>query len=220
MAMNVTRGGLRPAKLINLKTNEIVNFMFNPHEFTISKSNNWSDGKEQGVNMPKSVFQRGQARTLSLVLHFDTQADQSDVTQKTAPLWKMMDIVPMTKMIRTGKGLPPPVAFYWGSVYFRAIITQMQEKFTLFSDQGIPLRCEVTVSLKEYVPDAQATTATTAQRSTPPPEVLTMLEGDRPDHIASRSGGKPSDYRKTMALNNIDNPLKIRKGKQLKRIGR
>jgi hypothetical protein len=35
--MPTTKGGLVPAKLVNLATNDEVNCMFNPHEYSLTK---------------------------------------------------------------------------------------------------------------------------------------------------------------------------------------
>ena len=67
--LNLTKGGLAPATLTNLDTNEIVNFMFNPFEYTLSKRNTWQDKPLTGQNLPYINFQQGGAITLKLTLH-------------------------------------------------------------------------------------------------------------------------------------------------------
>ncbi|MEL7235475.1 MAG: hypothetical protein AAGK74_13325, partial [Chloroflexota bacterium] len=154
---NLTRGGLSPAKITNLiKTSDVVYFMFNPYEFEISRSVTWDgsssggDGdsggekkKPAGVDTPPLTFVTGNQATISLTLHFDTQESGSPVTSLTSKLWKMTKIDTSTVNAQSEKGNPPPVAFQWGNLYFAAVITKISEKFTLFDESGIPLRCEV-----------------------------------------------------------------------------
>lgn len=218
MAMNLTRGGLSPATITNLKTKEAVKFMFNPFEYSITKSNTWQSKPVVGENLPLVTFQQGGPQTISLQLHFDSQADGKDVRGFTAPLWKMMMIDQQTKNSRSGKSQPPPVMFEWGKLHFKAIITSMTEKFTLFTDKGIPLRCQVDISLQQYLDEASVPPQTSGQTGggQTAPKNTRIIQGERMDHVASQNGGSPSDYRKIASDNNIDNPNKVPPGKQLK----
>src|SRR5215475_8794261 len=165
MTLNVTKGGLAPATITNLITNDVVKFMFNPFEYTISKQNTWQDKPVIGQNLPMVTFQQGGAETLSLTLHFDNQASGGDVRSFTQPLWKMMMIDESSKNSETGKGEPPPVMFEWGKLHFKAVITSMSQKFLLFNDKGVPLRCTVEVSLRQYLDDADIAPQTADQTS-------------------------------------------------------
>jgi hypothetical protein len=215
MVSNVTRGGLNPAQIINLSTNKAVNFMFNPFEFTISKSVNWGDaeGTGMGENAPMSKFVMGNARSVSLTIHFDTQDSGGDVTYYSSQLWEMSMIDSKTEDKKTGKGTPPTVAFKWGKLYFKAIITQIDEKFTLFSEKGVPLRSEVTLSLREYVDAKTKLKASISSGSTTKPPTVTQQTGlDRLDNIAAIAGLLASQWRDVASANNIDNPLKVPTG--------
>lgn len=217
MTLNLTRGGLTPATITNTVTNEVVKFMFNPYEYTISKSNTWQDKPVSGLNLPMVTFQQGGAQTLNLTLHFDSQALKADVRGYTAPLWKMMMINEAGKSQRSGKGEPPPVTFEWGKLHFKAVITSMSEKFSVFTDSGTPVRCTVEISLRQYLDEADV-----------PPQIpqgaggagaaqsKKVVQGERLDHIAASQGGGAASYRQIAADNNINNPLKIPTGTSLK----
>jgi nucleoid-associated protein YgaU len=46
---------------------------------------------------------------------------------------------------------PPRIRFIWGlGLSFRGIIDSIQQKFTLFTPAGIPVRATATLSIKEY----------------------------------------------------------------------
>jgi hypothetical protein len=218
MTLNVTRGGLVPAKLVNLSTNEEVKFMFNPFEYAISKSNTWEKKPVIGKNVPQVVFQQGGAETLSLTLHFDTLADGADVRGYADTLWKMMMVDETTENPRSGKSAPPAVAFEWGRLYFKAIITSMTQKFTLFLPNGTPVRCQVDVSLEQMADDnefqPQITGGGTGGQTAP--RTSTVTQGDRMDHIAANSTGDSSNWRSVAEQNNVDNPLSLQPGQTLR----
>lgn len=217
MTAPTTRGSLNPAKITNLNTEEIVYFMFNPFEFTISKTNSWSNRPVTGINLPLVSFTNGGAQSLTLNLYFDTTRSPSDVRAFTAPLWNMMMIDPDTIDTNTGKGQPPQVAFEWGGLYFKAIITTMSENYVLFNAEGIPLRSKVTVTLQQYIdesdlpPQIQEQLANEQAQST-----QQMQEGERLDNVASQNGQQPGSYRAIAEQNNIDNPQRVPNGTTLR----
>jgi hypothetical protein len=216
MTSTLTRGGLVPAKIVNLSTNEEVLFMFNPHEYKITKNNTWTEQKITGQNLPKVIFSEGGAPTLHLTLHFDTLAQGSaDVQYYTAPLWKMVMIDTTTENARTHKGTPPPVAFEWGRLYFKAIITSINENFTLFTPSGVPIRSTVEVDLKQFMDIAAQPPQVPEQSTQTAPQSTTAVQGDRLDHIAARTTGDASNYREVAEANNIDNPMQVRNGQTL-----
>jgi len=114
-----TRGNLAPATIENLITHEKVYCMFNPHEYTLSKQNQWKQDKVKGKNVPKVKFSQGGVQSLKLQLFFDTYADETDVREHTKALWKMMQITEQKKNPRSNKSEPPRVAFSLGELLFQ-----------------------------------------------------------------------------------------------------
>lgn len=217
MSINVTQGGLKRGKLTNLITNQSVEFMFNPFEYTISKSNSWESRNVVGKNMPLVTFTQGGAQTISLTLYFDVSTGRNDVRQKTQNLWKMMMIDSSTIDATTGKGEPPKVAFEWGGLYFKSIITQLSEAFLLFNTDGVPMRSKVSISLQQVMDEESITPQTTGTTGAGnQQQSVTQTEGQRMDNIASDSGKPPSNYRDIASNNNIDNPNSVPNGKKLK----
>jgi len=214
--MGNTRGGLRPGSITNLSTNKVVKFHFNPHEFSISKSNTWAKRSSQGNNIPAIHFEEGGPQDLSLSLHFDTQPEGTPVTNVTNPLWQMMLVVESEADRTTGKSQPPVVEFKWGPLAFKSVITQMTEKFVLFSDAGVPLRSVVDISLQQYVDeDAQSDSLglTTGNVSTPTAEQVTS--SDRIDLLALAMTGSVGGWKALATQNNIANPLSLVTGSSL-----
>jgi hypothetical protein len=210
--LNLTKGGLAPATLTNLDTNEVVNFMFNPFEYTLSKSNTWQDKPVTGQNVPYINFQQGGAIKLKLILHFDSQATGADVRTFTDKLWKMVLINEAKVDAKTGKGQPPAVVFDWGKLHFKAIITSLSQHFTLFTETGIPVRCSVDVDLQQFLDEPGETGAAQAGGTSPAKAPATAVQGQRLDNMTKN----PNDQRKVAEKNNINNPLKVPNGTKLK----
>lgn len=213
--MTLTRGGLQPAKITNLITNDEVKCMFNPFEYTLTKSNQWEKKPVKGKNVPNVSFKQGGSQVLKLTIHFDTMADGSDVRTHTDKLWKMMLIDDSTRNAQSNKSTPPDVAFEWGRLYFKAVITQMSQKFTLFDENGTPLRCQVDVTLEQMIDVDDYPPQGAAAPPPSPAKPRTMIQGDRPDNVAASDGGDAGDMRQMMENNNIDDPLALRPGQTL-----
>lgn len=210
--MAMTRGGLKPAKIINVNTGDEVECMFNPFEYTLTKQNQWEKKPSKGANTPEVRFKQGGSQVLKLKVYFDTLYPGSDVRQYTDKLWKMMMVDDSTRHAQSDKSAPPEVAFEWGRLYFKAVLTNMTQKFTLFDDQGTPLRCEVDITLEQMIDidDYGPQSAVASSVAQVAPQVAQMTSADRPDTVAS-----PDTMRDMLAANNINNPLKIPPGTPL-----
>jgi hypothetical protein len=214
MTMNLTRGGLTAGKIKNLSDNSEVKFMFNPYEYTIKKTNTWQEQAVMGENLPRIIFDKGGAQDLALKLHFDTLAQAQDVRGITKSLWKMMMIDTSSENTTTGKGSPPKVQFEWGGVVFKSVVISLSEKFTLFTANGTPVRCEIDISLRQVEDNsaaiAQIPAVTSASTST-----VTSTSSLRMD-MAALLAGAAGGARELAANNNVDDPLKVPNGTKLK----
>jgi len=210
-----TRGNLAPATIENLITHEKVYCMFNPHEYTLSKQNQWKQDKVKGKNVPKVKFSQGGVQSLKLQLFFDTYADETDVRDHTKALWKMMQVTEQKKNPRSNKSEPPRVAFHWGSFYFKAVIVSLSQKFTLFSKDGTPLRTTVDVSFQQVEdPDDHARQNPTSGGG-PPLKTHVVQANERLDWIAAQAYGDPTHWRLIARENHLVHPLRLREGQQL-----
>ncbi|MDX2161438.1 MAG: hypothetical protein SF162_08955 [bacterium] len=214
--LNVTRGGLAPGKIVNLSTKEEVRFMFNPFEYSLSKSNDWTKKPVMGQNLPQVVFEQGGAQQLSLTLHFDSYAEAKDVRTYTNALWKMMMIDESKVNAKSGKAAPPPVEFQWGKLFFKSIIVSLSQKFTLFDPSGVPLRCTVDITLQQYLELPPPITSGGSGGAAANGKKNAVEPGDRIDHVAQKQNGDPNSQREIAERNNIDNPMKVKPGTPLK----
>ncbi len=213
--MPSTKGGLVPAALINLSTSERVHFMFNPSEYTLTKQNTWERKATKGKDVPSVTFKQGGAIKLKLQLFFDTYADSTDVRLYTDMLWKMMAVDQTKKNAQSDKSDPPMVAFEWGKFYFKAIITNISQKFTLFLPDGTPVRTTVDVSLEQVVAEGDYEPQPVGNTTAAASQSVTTTSSDRMDTIAADQTGDSNNYREIAEANNIDDPRNVPPGTQL-----
>lgn len=215
--MPKTKGGLVPANIKNLSTGEIAHFMFNPNEYSISKSNTWNREDDAGKNVPSITFKQGSPISLKLQLYFDTYMDESriDIREYTDVLWKMMVVDPNKEDPDTKKSEPPKVAFQWGKFYFEAVIKSLSQKFTLFLEDGTPVRSTVDISLEQIEdPTDFKPQAAIAQPANPRKSIVATLS-TRLDQIAAEHLKDATQYRKIAEANNMDDPRKPKPGQTL-----
>lgn len=123
---------------------------FNPPEYTLGKAAQIAEIAIPGIDSPVLQFVRGQTQTLALELFFDTtRLGRSDV--RALDVRTLTDRVAQLGRIQPHTHAPPRIRFVWGlGLSFRAIVDNVQQKFTLFNPTGIPVRASLTMSFKEY----------------------------------------------------------------------
>jgi nucleoid-associated protein YgaU len=123
---------------------------FNPPEYTLAKAAQIAEIAIPGIDAPVLQFVRGQTQTLALELFFDTTRAGSTLT-KVVDVRLLTNMVAQLGRIQPNTHAPPRVRFIWGlGLSFRAIVDNVQQKFTLFNPAGIPVRATLAVSFKEY----------------------------------------------------------------------
>lgn len=219
MARTASNGKLEKATIVNLDTREKVTCLFNPKEYTFSRQNTWKFQNNKGANLPTPEFQSGQPTQLQVQLFFDTCATGEDVREAyTEKIWNMMRVNedPKIKDPKTKKGRPPIVQFQWGRAWgFEAVLTNVQQKFSLFLNDGTPVRAELTLTFQQ-VRDARSfgrQNPTSGGR--PGQRVRVVREGETIDRIAYEEYGDPTLWRQIAAANSIDNPLELHPGATL-----
>jgi len=220
MAKN-TRGNLTAAQIYEVDSdgNKVddgisVACMFNPYEYRVSKTNTFSQRPQNDADVTQAEFQSAGPQTLTLSLYFDTYETQEDVSQTTRQLWKFM----LTKTQRNsqrGQKIPPPqVAFEWGVFCFVAYITTMTQTFTLFKQDGTPVRAKVDVTFNQYV-DVNDYPRQNAIGGTFYEQAWRVTAGDRLDTIAGEVYGDPQKWRLIAERNHISNPYALQPGQIL-----
>jgi nucleoid-associated protein YgaU len=194
-----------------------IKCMFNPKEYSFAKKNKWSQPKAKGGNVPEFEFGGGDPATLTLQLFFDTFETGEDVrAAHTDAVWKLMMIDPSLKDHTTQKGRPPKVRFQWGVAWsFEAVITSITQKFTLFGEDGTPLRATLDVSFQQvkdalfWPPQNPTSGGLGGGRQ------WTVKEGDSLSSIAFAEYGDPNHWRPIAEANQLVQVRRLRPGMTL-----
>jgi hypothetical protein len=192
-----------------------VECMFNPFEYTVSKTNSYTEDPKNNSDTPQFQFTKAGAQTLRLSLTFDTYEQDTDVSRITSQLWKLMESKTRNEGNKNKKVPPPEVAFHWGVFHFIAVITDMTQKFTMFRQDGMPVRAKVDVTFTQHkdVNDYPGQNPTSG--GGPIERVRQIVAGDRLDLIAAEVYRDATKWRLIAERNKIDNPLALRPGQQL-----
>jgi hypothetical protein len=186
-------------------TKETITVLFNPTEYRINKSNQFAEVAIPGLEAPPLQFIRGNARTLTMQLFFDTYEKGSDVRQHTGKILKLLEI-------DNELHAPPICHFNWGQLNFIGVLERADQRFTLFLSNGTPVRATVDVSFKEYLEtDAQGRQLSSADFTR---RHLVQL-GETLSSIAGREYGDPGLWRPIAEENGIDDPLALQPGQLL-----
>ncbi|ACO45547.1 hypothetical protein DEDE109153_04740 [Deinococcus deserti] len=134
--------------------------MFNPREYTISRKVEWDNQTNDTNDEGNKVYKGGSPASMTLELFFDTYANRKsanqveDVRKYTGPVWELIRMDPSTKPQASNpnveKGRPPTVLFQWGGTWhFTAVITNIEQQFTLFMPDGTPVRSIMKVTFEQ-----------------------------------------------------------------------
>lgn len=216
-----TRSNLVPARIFTVDQNgqEIsgvsVPCMFNPYEYTVSKSNTYEEKSQNQSDVPQVEFKKAGAQTLKLELMFDSYETGADISLVTNQLWKLMEAKTRQEGNTTRKVPPPDVAFEWGVFRFVAVVTNMTQKFTLFKPDGTPVRAKVDVTFTQHVDLNDYPNQNPSSGGGQAERIWRVVAGDRLDAIAYQVYGEATRWRTIAERNNLNNPLVLTPGQTL-----
>jgi nucleoid-associated protein YgaU len=203
------------------KNQKVVECLFNPTEYSFTKSNTWQRNDIIGRDLPLVNFQGGGTMTLSVSLLFDTYAAPlrggapEDVRNYTEKVLNLMKIDPTLKDPHSQSGRPPRVSFRWGNSWsFKSVITEITQRFTLFLSDGTPVRATLDVTFQQVeqegtYPPQNPTSVAHAQK------IRVVGPGETVDTIAFQEYGDSRKWRVIADFNHLDNPLRLRPGQKL-----
>jgi hypothetical protein len=183
-----------------------VTVQFNPQTLKLNFANEDNSG---GQSPPKQSTGSGTSK-MSVELLFDTSADGSDVRKNTEKVAYFI----MAPRGSDDKPVQPGLSFEWGSFIFRGVVKSMDETLDYFSEEGVPLRATISLSVArpniEFIEAAGGQGAgNNATGATAP------LEAARPNDnlqsLAARNGNS-GDWKAIASANNIDDPLRLQAG--------
>lgn len=196
--------------LLGVHKGEKAEVIFNPAEYSLQKGNQFASAPLPGLSNPVLSFVNGDADILSMELFFDTYTNRggSDVRNETKKIARLLDIDPTIHA-------PPPVRFVWGPLSFRAVIERLTQRFTMFREDGVPVRATLSVTFKEYKTiEEQLSERPTESSDWTKRRVV--ADQDRLCLIAAIEYGDPAVWRVIAEANEIDNPRLLVPGQELR----
>lgn len=185
-------------------------YYFNPTDFTIETKNQYQRTAMPGLPTPITQFISGETQTISLSLLFDTYETKVDVRQYTGQVVKLMEI-------DSDLHHPPICDFSWGKALsstknsFRGVIDSCQQKYTMFLEDGTPVRATLTLSISEYRKINEQLEE--LKLASPDRTKYRMFkEGDALWRMAFREYNDPGAWRRIAVDNAIDFPRVVQPG--------
>lgn len=196
---------LEKATLTRLRTGQQISVMFNPAEYSFDVGNSFAEIDIPGLRTPPIQYVRGNSRSLKMELFFDSYEKRSDVRAATQQITGLLDADPLTQA-------PPILLFNWGGFSLQCVLESAAQRFTMFLEDGTPVRATLSVSFKEY---EAVTVQIQSGLFIGPPTVHNIIAGETASKVAELVLGDPKAWRAVADLNNLDNPRKLLAGAAL-----
>ncbi|HZR52280.1 MAG TPA: hypothetical protein VFB06_22560 [Streptosporangiaceae bacterium] len=213
-----------------------IEALFNPTEITLTRSTVWQQQQTVGQGVPSGAaveqeFRSVEAEQFSIELFFDTYGarsgavtgaaaaasflpaslipggQSSDVRQYTDQIAKLVEVD--TELHR-----PPVCDLRWGVFdIFTGVLTSLNQRFTLFLEDGTPVRATLTCDFTEV--GSQARAKATELHSSDVAKTRQVQRYDTLQSLAADEYGDPALWRPIATANGIVNPRDLRPGTML-----
>jgi nucleoid-associated protein YgaU len=194
----------------------VIDALFNPTLLSFDRSVGWKSAGAAQRDVPELEFTSAEPRTLTLELIFDTYdtptAKKGDVRKKYAD--KMLHLTTVEK--HGDKHRPPVCRLRWGAAgrFFQGVVEKLEQKFTMFVEDGTPVRAMVTCTFKEWRTNEEDAIIQ-HRESSDVAKLWVVKRGDSLSSIAGQEYMDPAMWRPIAVKNHIDNPLMLTPGQVL-----
>lgn len=208
---------VKKATITNEATGEVITVLFNPNEYMMERSVNYSEVNVPGLDIPILQFINGTSDILIMNLFFDTyssggtadkaEAQKKDVSGNTKSIYRLMNVHGDTHA-------PPLVTFEWGSLKFKGYVISVKQKFVKFTYEGNPVRATLEVTFRAF--QDVASQLKFAPRNSPDRTKFRVVkQGDTLAGIAAIEYGDFEEWRRIADYNGIENPRLLNTGQIL-----
>jgi hypothetical protein len=203
---------LEYATLTNLDTGDRIEVLFNPNEYSLNKDNNFAQATIPGLSTPLLQFVAGNLRTLEMELVFDSFEEHRHVSRVVNPahgdIRKLTQKVVDLMTINPETHAPPVVLFSWGGLTFTGVLAKVNQRFTMFLEDGTPVRARLQVSFQEWKTALQE--AQEVRRHTPDYTRLYRVgQGETLSQVAATFYNDPGLWRPIAIANEVDDPRRL-----------
>ncbi|MDR0469840.1 MAG: hypothetical protein LBH09_07705, partial [Peptococcaceae bacterium] len=205
--------------------------LFNPAEYNLTESANYTEKSVPGLGGPLTQFVSGASSSLTMTLMFDTyETDPSEaggnVAQKAdaqsgASKIKPTDVSLLTKKITALVNIdgslhrPPLCEFVWGSLSFKGVVTNVTQSYTMFMEDGMPVRAKLDATFKSIL-DLTGSMQDAPFESPDRTKRRIIRQNVQLWELAWEEYGDPSMWRVIARENGLLNPLDLKPGQVLK----
>lgn len=188
-----------------------ITALFNPNQITIQKTANWRDAPAAQRDVPASQHTHAEAARLTMDLFFDTYEAGTDVREHTASIHHLMTVEKHGNMHR-----PPVCRLLWGrsGVFFQGVLEHLTQRFSLFLEDGWPVRATLACTFKEWRTDEEEARRQDKQ-SVDVLKTHLLRRGDTLSSIAMKEYEDPTLWRPIAQANGITDPLALPYGRLL-----
>ncbi len=172
-----------------------IKVMYNPTDYTFSEQ-----AKIKKTKSGKLKFKKMERSPLTVTLFFDTYEKNTDVRDET---FKIANLV-KPAVPGKEKSRPNICLFAWGGFAYKGVITKVDQKFTLFNKEGVPVRADVTVTFTSFESQKELKKQLGIEACR---KLWTVKPGDRLDLIAHEALLDANQWRKIAEINNILDPM-------------
>jgi nucleoid-associated protein YgaU len=193
-----------------------LEFRFNPKEYSVNKAAAWTRPTNKGAkSSTRPEFGGVQPQTVQLELFFDDWEGKGDLVQDINTLLGWLK--PSDKSIDTKKPEPQLLHLEGGNTgplsQFKGVLKSVNAKYTMFKNNGTPVRATVTIALEEFPTDPKKTNPTSGSLAARRTHVA--IAGDSLHSIAFAEYEDPALWRGLARFNDIDDPLRLKPGTRL-----
>jgi nucleoid-associated protein YgaU len=203
---------LTKALIIVLHTDERIEVMFNPEEYSVNKDNNFASQSVPGLSGPLVQFVNGNMRTLDMELFFDT-TDERDEARRDVRV-QTEKIVRLLK-IDSALHAPPVLKVVWATLELTCVLTRVNQKFLKFLADGRPVRARLNTSFSEYL-DAEREAKEVNRQTADYSKVHVVKQAETLSRIAGACYENPQMWRPIAIANGLEDPRSIFPGQPLR----
>lgn len=189
-----------------------IEALFNPNKIVLGKSVKLLNQAAKGRDVPEQQFGHGEPRSFNLDLLFDTYDTDSVPKEKVTVYTEKLD-----KLTVVSEALhrPPICELSWGTwVFFEGVVEKLDHEYTLFMEDGTPVRATSRCVFKEYR-DNPRDRAQQRLESSDVAKQRIVRRGDTLSSIAAEEYLDPGLWRPIADRNGLDDPFDLEPGMAL-----
>jgi nucleoid-associated protein YgaU len=219
-----------------------IEVQFNPTEYAFEKTAKFGEVSLPGLDSPILQFVRGESEKLTLELFFDGSSKPAGGgllgalgtgiggggTEEPKTVVQRVDAFYRLVKISGSLHTPPLVRITWGEAFpgavtseseaptptFDAVVETVNRRYTLFDPEGVPLRCIVALTVREYRTLREQLTELNLQTSDHT-RIHVVREGETLPKIAYDAYKDAARWRVIADANDLPDPTDLMPGQTL-----